>query len=127
MADFPTADFPTAEWFAELIGAGAAPGPSLVVQLVLTGGPGGDVQAHLRIDDGVVVRASIGSDPAADVALTAPAADAAAMAAGTLDPNVAFMQGRMKTAGDPGLLLELLEHVDRRVRRAGGREGRASR
>src|ERR1700759_2249350 len=114
------AEFPSADWFAELSGAGAAPGPSLGVQLVITGGPDGDLQAYLRIDDGVVALATIGSDPAADVTLTAPAADAAAMAAGTLDPNVAFMQGRMKTAGDPGLLLELLEHVDRSVRRAGG-------
>jgi SCP-2 sterol transfer family len=121
------AEFPTAEWFAELSGAGAPPGPTLVAQLVITGGPDGDVQAHVRIDDGVVVSPSIGSDPAADVTLTAPAADAAAMAAGTLDPNVAFMQGRMKTSGDPGLLLELLEYVDRNVRRAGGRGGRANR
>jgi putative sterol carrier protein len=121
------AEFPTAEWFAELTGAGAAPGPSLTVQLVITGGPGGDVQAHVRIDDGEVAAAAIGGEAAADVTLTAPAADAAAMAARTLDPNVAFMQGRMKTAGDPGLLLELLEHVDRCVRRAGGRAGPANR
>ena len=30
------------------------------------------------------------------------------MAAGDLDPSVAFMRGRMKTAGDPGLVLDVL-------------------
>jgi putative sterol carrier protein len=30
------------------------------------------------------------------------------MAAGELDPSVAFMQGRLKTAGDPGLVLDVL-------------------
>ena len=35
------------------------------------------------------------------------------MAAGELDPSVAFMQGRMKTAGDPGLVLDVLAAVDR--------------
>jgi hypothetical protein len=34
------------------------------------------------------------------------------MLAGTLDPNVAYMRGRMKTAGDPGLLLDLLAATD---------------
>ena len=44
------------------------------------------------------------------------------MAAGELDPSVAFMQGRMKTAGDPGLVLDVL--AGRGFRRA---EGRATR
>jgi putative sterol carrier protein len=74
----------------------------------------------------VVVEHASGTLVAPDVTLTATGADATAMAAGELDPNVTFMQGRMKTAGDPGLLLELLAYV-RRVRRAGDREGRASR
>jgi putative sterol carrier protein len=45
------------------------------------------------------------------VTLTASYADASAMAAGELDPSVAFMQGRLKTAGDPGLVLDLLACV----------------
>jgi SCP-2 sterol transfer family len=119
--------FPSPEWFAELSGRGCAPGPSLAVQLLVTGGPGGDFQAYLRFDDGVVAEAALGTAPAAEVTLTAPVPDADAMASGELDPSVAFMQGRMKTAGDPGLLLELLAHVQACVRRAEGREGRASR
>ncbi|MFI5053630.1 MAG: SCP2 sterol-binding domain-containing protein [Acidimicrobiia bacterium] len=121
------AEFPNPNWISELPGSGHAPGPSLAVQLVVTGGPGGDAKVYLRFDDGVVTEASVGTAPAPDVTLTATAPDAAAMAAGELDPSVAFMQGRMKTAGDPGLLLDLLAHVRGWVKRAGDRGGRASR
>lgn len=44
----------------------------------------------------------------AEVVLTATPATAAALGAGALDPNVAFMQGRLKTAGDPGAVLRVL-------------------
>jgi hypothetical protein len=117
----------SAEWLAGLLGSGAAPGPSVAVQLVVTGGPDGDAHAHVRLADGMVAQASPVADAAADVTLTASAADAAALAAGSLDPSVAFMQGRVKTAGDPGLVLDLLGHLRRCVRPAGGRAGRASR
>ena len=40
--------------------------------------------------------------------LTATWSDAVAMERGELDPNVAFMQGRLKVAGSMGLVLELL-------------------
>jgi putative sterol carrier protein len=116
------AEFPSAEWFAGLAGAGAAPGPSLTVQL-----QAGDVPATVRVDNGVVVEAAPGTAAAPDVSLTASAADAAAIAGGELDPSVAFMQGRMKTAGDPGLLLDLLAHVAQCLRRAGDPGGPASR
>jgi putative sterol carrier protein len=72
------------------------------------GTPTGDVKFHLAVADGVVTTATPGNNSKADVALTIPHAEAQAMLAGELDPNVAFMRGRMKTAGDPGLLLDLL-------------------
>jgi putative sterol carrier protein len=78
------------------------------VQVVVTGAPHGDGKWHLRIADGVVAEATAGSVAAPDLTLTVVYADGAAMAAGELDPSVAFMQGRMKTAGDPGLVLDLL-------------------
>ena len=37
-----------------------------------------------------------------------PPDDAVALQRGETDPSVLFMQGRMKTAGDPGKLLALL-------------------
>ena len=101
-------EFLSDEWIAALAGTGAAPGPSATVQVVVGGTPAGDVKFHLAVVDGVVTAATAGNNPKADVALTVPHAEAQAMLAGDLDPNVAFMRGRMKTAGDPGLLLDLL-------------------
>ena len=46
--------------------------------------------------------------PGADLTLTLTDADARAVVAGELDPSVAFMQGRMKVAGDMAPLLDLL-------------------
>jgi hypothetical protein len=101
-------EFLSDEWIAALEGTGAAPGPSATVQVVVGGTPAGDVKFHLAVIDGVVTAATPGNNSKADVSLTIPHAEAQAMLAGELDPNVAFMRGRMKTAGDPGLLLDLL-------------------
>jgi alkyl sulfatase BDS1-like metallo-beta-lactamase superfamily hydrolase len=101
-------EFLSDEWIAGLAGTGRAPGPSATVQVVVGATPAGDVKFHLRVDDGVVTAAAPGSLAGADVSLTIPHADAAAVLAGELDPNVTFMRGRMKTAGDAGLLLDLL-------------------
>ncbi|MFN8025804.1 MAG: SCP2 sterol-binding domain-containing protein [Acidimicrobiia bacterium] len=101
-------EFLTDDWVTDLVGTGSAPGPSATVQVVVGGTPAGDVKFHLAIVDGVVTAATPGNNSKADVALTVPHAEAQAMLAGDLDPNVAFMRGRMKTAGDPGLLLDLL-------------------
>jgi hypothetical protein len=59
-----------------------------------------------RGDDGLVV-APLQGDAA--VVFTATPADADALAAGKLDLAVAFMQGRVKAAGDGKALLELLK------------------
>jgi len=101
-------EFLSDEWIAALEGTGAAPGPSATVQVVVGGTPAGDVKFHLEVTDGVVTAASPGNNSKADVSLTIPHVEAQAMLAGELDPNVAFMRGRMKTAGDAGLLLDLL-------------------
>jgi alkyl sulfatase BDS1-like metallo-beta-lactamase superfamily hydrolase len=101
-------EFLSDEWIAGLAGTGAAPGPSATVAVVVGGTPAGDVKFHLTVADGVVTEAAPGNLASADVALTVPHVEAQAMLAGTLDPNVAFMRGRMKTAGDAGLLLDLL-------------------
>jgi hypothetical protein len=101
-------EFLSDAWIAALEGTGVAPGPSATVQVVVGGTPAGDVKFHLVVADGVVTAAAPGNNSRAAVSLTIPHADAQAMLAGELDPNVAFMRGRMKTAGDPGLLLDLL-------------------
>jgi putative sterol carrier protein len=64
------------------------------VQIVVTGGPDGDV--HLGPRD----------EP--DLVLTTNYEVAREMIAGTLDVNVAYMQGRLKTTGDNGVLFRIL-------------------
>jgi hypothetical protein len=97
-------------WLDGWVGAGHPPGGSGTVQIVVTGTDlPHDGKWYVRLDDGVVAEAGSGSSSGnSDVTLTVPLAEAVAMAAGELDPSVAFMQGRMKTAGDPGLVLDVL-------------------
>jgi putative sterol carrier protein len=79
-----------------------------VVQVTVTGGAGGDVRFYRRYEAGRVTTSETGAAAAPDVALTLPLGDARDVLEGRLDVSVAFMQGRLKTAGDNGLLLELL-------------------
>jgi putative sterol carrier protein len=103
------AEFLSDEWIASWVGVGGAPGPTGTVQVVVTGTDlPNDGKWYLRLDGGVVAEAAAGTVPAPDLTLTVGYAEGAAMAAGDLDPSVAFMRGRMKTAGDPGLVLDLL-------------------
>ena len=61
-----------------------------------------------RGDDGLVVAPLAGDAP---VVFTATPTDADALAEGKLDLAVAFMQGRVKAAGDGKALLELLRQA----------------
>lgn len=56
-------------------------------------------------------KAVLDREPAAGakLVLIGKAADVAAIEAGELDPNVAFMQGRIKNTGDMDVLLELFK------------------
>jgi hypothetical protein len=103
------AEFLSDEWIASMVGRGDAPGATGTVQVVVTGTDvPNDGKWHLRLDDGVVVEAEAGTRSAPDLTFTIGYPEGAAMAAGDLDPSVAFMRGRMKTAGDPGLVLDVL-------------------
>ena len=68
----------------------------------VTGGPDGDVAVPVpgAPTDGEVL-----------LTLTTPSAEAAAVAAGRLDPNTAYMQGRLKVTGPTGPLLDLLAYL----------------
>jgi hypothetical protein len=86
------AEFLTNAWVEQV--APLLDDPTERVQVVISGGPDGDVRL------GVV------DEP--DLVLTTTADDARALLDGTLDVNVAFMQGRLKTAGDNAVLLRIL-------------------
>lgn len=75
---------------------------------VVSGGPEGDVKYVQVVEDGRVVAQSLGDDRDADFTLSCTWGDAVQILTGELDANVAFMQGRMKVAGNVGKLLALL-------------------
>ncbi|HLN42150.1 MAG TPA: SCP2 sterol-binding domain-containing protein [Acidimicrobiales bacterium] len=92
--------------------APAGPGAGLAVRdgrfsmcQVVTGGPDGDVQTTLRVQDGrVTMTAGECGDAAVTVRLSW--ADAVAMAAGELAPGEAIAAGRVRVRGDLSVLAE---------------------
>ncbi|HWE68761.1 MAG TPA: SCP2 sterol-binding domain-containing protein [Acidimicrobiales bacterium] len=102
----------TDEWFDQTRGLAAGqperPGLSARMQFVVTGGPDGDVRYFWVLEDGQLRQSGLGEVDGPDVTLTTARTDALEMARGTLDPNVAFMQGKMKVAGSMGIMMRLL-------------------
>jgi putative sterol carrier protein len=102
----------SAEWFDQTLAmAGdlpAHPGLSARIQYDITGGPEGDVSYYSVVEDGRLKATAGGTIDAPDVTLTMLWGDAVAIQQGDLDPNVAFMQGRMKVAGSMGVMMTLL-------------------
>jgi putative sterol carrier protein len=84
------------------------PGATVRIQEVITGTPDGDVTYHRVIEDGRTVEQALGEDPSADVTLTETYDDAVKMLKGELDANAAFMQGRVKVAGNMAKMMSLL-------------------
>jgi hypothetical protein len=100
------------EW-AEAVMAGldGLDGPDTLngsVQIDVTGGPDGDLSIHADFDRGHPSGAGAGPSDGPDATLSLSAPDALGVLDGSLDPSVAFMQGRMKVTGDMGLVLDLL-------------------
>jgi predicted lipid carrier protein YhbT len=102
----------TQEWLDDVRTLAAAqperPGATARIQWVVGGAPEGDVKYWWRLEDGHLVENGLGVLADADITLTYTYADARRVAEGELDPNAAFMQGRMKVAGDFGKLMHLL-------------------
>lgn len=105
-------------------------GASARLQHVVAGVPGvagkGEVKYALVVADGVVVEAVPGVDAEADATLTTTYPDAVAILRGELDPNAAFMQGRVKVVGDMARLLPLLP-LERTPERVAARAALAER
>ena len=100
------------EWFDQTRTMAAdqpeRPGLSARMQFEVVGGPEGDIRYFWVLEDGQLRHSGPGSVDDPDVTLTTEWADAVAMQQGTLDPNVAFMQGRMKVAGSMSTMMALL-------------------
>jgi putative sterol carrier protein len=84
------------------------PGATAKIQYHTTGGPEGDVRYYWVLEDGKLLDSQLGDMPDADFTLTMTYEDATKVQKGELDPNAAFMQGRMKVSGNMAKLMSLL-------------------
>lgn len=84
------------------------PGTTARMQYVVTGGPDGDIKYFWVLEDGKLLEAALGEKDDAEVTLTQSYDDAVKIAKGELDPNAAFMQGRIKVTGNMQKLMQLM-------------------
>ena len=84
------------------------PGASARMQYVVTGAPEGDVKYYWVLDNGKIQESTLGEDANADFTITTTYDDSKKIQDGELDPNAAFMQGRMKVTGNMAKLMSLL-------------------
>ncbi|HWI04476.1 MAG TPA: SCP2 sterol-binding domain-containing protein [Acidimicrobiales bacterium] len=93
-----------AQEFPERAGATAR------LQYQVKGTPEGDVHYYWVIDSGKILEWTLGDDPDAEITLSMSYEDAVKMQKSELDPNAAFMQGRIKVVpgSNMGKLMSLL-------------------
>lgn len=84
------------------------PGTSARMQYVVTGAPDGEIKYHWVLENGKLLTAEIGTADDSEVTLTQSYDDAVKIAKGELDPNAAFMQGRIKVTGNMQKLMQLM-------------------
>jgi putative sterol carrier protein len=78
------------------------------MQYVVTGGPDGDIKYYWVLEDGKLLESSLGDAPDPDFTMTLTYDDSVKVQKGELDANAAFMQGRMKVAGNMAKLMQLM-------------------
>ena len=84
------------------------PGATAKMQYHVTGAPEGDVKYYWVLEDGKLLESQLGEVDGSDFTMTMTYDDARKVQTGELDPNAAFMQGRMKVAGNMAKLMSLL-------------------
>jgi predicted lipid carrier protein YhbT len=84
------------------------PGASTSIQYVVTGGPDGDIKYYWVLENGKLLESQLGEIADAEITMTSTYEDSVKIQQGELDPNAAFMQGRMKVTGNMGKLMSLM-------------------
>jgi putative sterol carrier protein len=84
------------------------PSANARIQYVVSGGPQGDISYYWVLVRGKLQAAKLGELPDADFTLRMSYDTSTKIQQGELNPNVAFMTGKMKASGDVGKLLSLM-------------------
>ena len=84
------------------------PGATVTMQYRATNGPDGDIDYYWIVDEGAIQTAQLGTIPDADFAVTMSYEDAVKIQKGDMDQTAAFMQGKMKVAGNMAKMMALL-------------------
>ena len=78
------------------------------MQYIVTGTPDGDVHYYWVLENGKLLDSQMGDLADADFSMSMTYDDALKIQHQELDPNAAFMQGRIKVAGNMGKLMSLM-------------------
>jgi SCP-2 sterol transfer family protein len=79
------------------------PGASARMQYVITGGPDGEVRYFWVLEDGKLLENQLGDVDDAEITMNMTYDDAKKIQEGELDPNAAFMQGRIKIGSNTNM------------------------
>jgi putative sterol carrier protein len=102
----------TQEWLDEARelakGQPERPGASTTIQYVVNGGPDGAIKYYWVLENGRLLESQLGEIAEPEVTMTLSYDDSVSIQRGELDANAAFMQGRMKVAGNMGKVMTLM-------------------
>lgn len=106
------AKFLSDEWIAEYKKRAGAlpnrPGKNAIIQNVVTDGPGGEVRYFQVVENGTTTELALGEHPKPDVTLNQTYEVALKVNRGEINPNVAFMTGKIKPKGNVAKMMSLL-------------------
>ncbi len=83
-------------------------GASATIQYLVNGGPDGDIKYYWVLENGRLLESQLGNVAEPEITMTLSYEDSMKIQQGELDANAAFMQGRMKVAGNMGKVMTLM-------------------